>query len=68
MRGWREEENSDVVVTMSRADWNTLLISLGYATGGMGSPQRDQMLRFVDRLNVGNPHYVPYQKKEGEKT
>lgn len=57
------EENGQVVLTMSREDYETLLIWLGYYTGGVSQRggKIDEMLSFLNRLNQGNPNYTPYQ-------
>jgi hypothetical protein len=61
------EENGQVVLRMSREDYEGLLVWLGYATAqvaktGMGD--LDGFLTFLNRLNEGNPHYTPYQVEE----
>lgn len=43
------EENGQVVLTMSREDYERLLFDL------------TAMLEFMNRLNQGNPQYTPYQ-------
>jgi hypothetical protein len=58
------EENGQVILSMSREDFQMLLLYLGYATGGAVKyhwtpPAR--MLEFLNRINEGNPHYTPYQ-------
>ena len=61
------EENGQVILTMSRADYERLLIRLGMAAGyaakydaTMGQTLK-QDLDFLNRLNEGNPNYTPYQ-------
>jgi hypothetical protein len=61
-----QERDGEVILTMSREDYQMLLLVLGYATGGAiqqrwTSAQR--MFELTNRLNQGNPHYVPYQDK-----
>ena len=58
------EENGQVVLRMSREDYQTLLISLGYAMGGSFFVDRNHALEFLNRLNSGNLHYTPYQVEE----
>lgn len=58
------EENGQVVLRMSREDYQTLLISLGYTMGGSFWVERKHALEFLNRLNSGNPHYTPYQVEE----
>lgn len=57
------EENGQVVLRMSREDYEKLLLMLGAAFGrNIFEPYR--MLEFVNRLNEGNPNYMPYQVPE----
>jgi hypothetical protein len=59
------EENGQVVLTMSREDYERPLISLGYYTGGVlqrGGKIND-LLALMNRLNEGNPNYTPYEVK-----
>lgn len=60
------EENGKVVLTMSREDYEMLLIVLGYATGAAikddWTPVR-RMFELTNRLNKGNPSYRPYVVK-----
>lgn len=57
------EENDQVVLTMSREDYEALLIRLGISAAWMtaheGSWERE--FSFLNRLNSGNPNYTPYQ-------
>lgn len=55
------EENDQVILTMSREDYQTLLVVMGYAMGGSFWVERQAALKFLNRLNQGNPHYTPYQ-------
>ena len=57
------EENGQVILTMSREDYDKLLLLLGAGTAGMmnGGANLDSILDFVNRLNQGNPNYTPYQ-------
>jgi hypothetical protein len=72
-RIWRSpmysEKDNLVILTMSREDYDYLLIALGIAIGhAMKEGARpDNCLRFVNRLNSGNPHYTPYQVEAHEK-
>ena len=58
------EENGEVTLTMSRDDYDLVLMVLGYATGGAVKdgwiPPR-KLLELTNRLNGGNPRYAPYQ-------
>jgi hypothetical protein len=63
------EENDQVILTMSREDYNALIYKLGVAAGYAmidSKPQFAEDLKFMNRLNEGNPHYSPY-KVEAEK-
>ena len=58
------EENGQVTLTMSREDYQLMLIIFGAACGWMtlaraGNPGR--VLELLNRLNEGNPNYTPYQ-------
>jgi hypothetical protein len=58
------EENGQVVLTMPREDFETILMALGAFTVVMGRSDgtlhRNRMLRLLNRLNEGNPNYTPY--------
>lgn len=63
------EEGDQVVLTMSRADYDRLLILLGasivHAThGGKSLFTLDQIIGLLNRMNEGNPHFAPYQVEE----
>jgi hypothetical protein len=55
------ESNGQVILTMSREDYQTLLMALGAAHSLHLMGDTETMLAFVDRLNSGNPDYTPYQ-------
>jgi hypothetical protein len=57
------EENGQVVLTMSRGDYEILLIVLGYSFSSTLWVDRDAALRYINRLNEGNPNYTPYEVK-----
>jgi hypothetical protein len=57
-----------VVLTLSREDYDLVLMMLGMATGycvkeHSADPERalNKALALMNRLNEGNPHYTPYQ-------
>jgi hypothetical protein len=52
------EENGQVILTMSRTDFDMLLMMLGAGAGILGIKES---LLFVNRLNEGNPHFIPYE-------
>lgn len=57
------EENGQVVLTISREDYDRVLMRLGAALGSNFGQllNYDQELEFLNRLNEGNPNYTPYQ-------
>lgn len=61
------EENGQVVLTMSREDYEklSLILDLTYRLRFNDQPMPG-FQEFVNRLNSGNPNYTPYQV--GEKT
>jgi hypothetical protein len=59
MRGYSTNADGDVVLTMDRRDYETVLLALGYATGGEMMPRRS-MVELMNRLNDGNPEWRPY--------
>ena len=54
------EENGQVVLRMSREDYEIVLMALGAFTGMRGSSIAP-LLALMNRLNEGNPHHTPYQ-------
>jgi hypothetical protein len=63
------EEGDQVVLTISRDDYDLLLILLGASSvhaahGGKSLFTLDQILGLLNRLNQGNPRYTPYQVEE----
>jgi len=54
------EENGQVVLTMSREDYELILIAIGAFTG-LNLFQKGRLFAFMNRLNEGNPNYTPYQ-------
>lgn len=73
MRGYSENEDGHVVLTMSREDYANLLISLGMAAGcALGQSSRNdpsfgRMLAFVNRINQGNPNFTPYETPDDQR-
>jgi hypothetical protein len=53
-----QEKDNQVILTMSRDDWNFLLMCLGAATVTFGNPT----LMLANRLNLGNPDWTPYEE------
>jgi hypothetical protein len=65
------EENNQVVLTMSREDYELLLMVMGSAfgvakkfDGNLGLITADRVLGLTNRLNQGNPNYRPYEVAE----
>lgn len=66
------ETNSTVRITLTRDEFDLLLLSLGIAAG-MASEDNPKLFRSIFRLvnaiNDGNPNFTPYQiDPEPEKT
>jgi len=66
-----QEENGQVILTMSREDYERLIFRLGMAAGellvrrgGTFELELRKEFAFIDRLNSGNPNYTPYQVEE----
>ena len=62
------EKDGQVVLTMSREDYDLLLVVFAAATklsliGPMGNliVGPDEIIGLLNRLNQGNPEYRPYQ-------
>jgi hypothetical protein len=74
MRGYRENEEGDVVLTMSRQDFERVISLLATATGelacemkGLDPIQKREAIQRVqraialtDRINAGNPRWRQY--------
>lgn len=56
------EESNDVVLRMSRKDYDALMMNLGAM--GIYSYEPHKLHELLDRLNSGNPNYTPYQVGE----
>ena len=55
------EENDQVILTMSREDYDMLQMLLGYATSRATRRFKlDRIFELLNRLNQGNPNYTPY--------
>lgn len=52
------EKDGQVVLTMSREDYDIMLMALGAFTAY--SYDRERILALVNRLNEGNPNWMPY--------
>jgi hypothetical protein len=56
------EENGQVILTMSREDYELLVYGFGMLIGKSffgGSPHG--LIEYFNRLNSGNPNYTPYK-------
>lgn len=58
------EENGQVILSMSREDYDLLLLALGGFTLAAENAPAPRLLAFMNRLNEGNPNYTPYQVGE----
>ena len=60
------EKDGQVVLTMSREDYDWILFALGALAGGRARDGADTMpiVSLLNRLNQGNPNYTPYQVGE----
>ena len=56
-------EGDRVTLEMSRLDYATLLLAVGYKAGACADdkPRLYGWLDFVNRMNTGNPEYTPYE-------
>lgn len=65
---YREQQNGQIVITMSREDYQKLMMALGVASACFLA--RPDELKWVsalmNRLNSGNPHYTPYQVEDND--
>ncbi len=61
---YSENANGQVVLTLSREDYQLMLMLLGAGAAGARIVSGNRALAFLNRLNEGNPHYTPYQVDE----
>lgn len=61
-------EGDEVVLRMSREDYEHLLFLIASAHGKMFDSweSRPRELAFMNRLNSGNPNYTPYRTGEND--
>lgn len=62
-------ENGDsITIEMSRSDYDMMLVMLGMAAGVASRDTHKknlwQFMDFVNRLNAGNPRFIPYEIPE----
>jgi hypothetical protein len=56
-------ENGDTItIEMSRFDYNLLMMILGIASGRVAENEHQlwSVVEFTNRLNTGNPRFIPY--------
>lgn len=60
------QKNGNVVLTMSVADYQLVLMILGFCTAaamrGEGPLSPVDLVRLTNRLNEGNPGFTPYSE------
>ena len=63
------EQDGQVILTMSREDYDIVLMALGAFTALTWNKGKDDGRMFVllNRLNSGNPNYTPYQVEAEKK-
>ena len=60
------EENGQVVLRMSREDYQLVLMLLGAGVAGECIIKWDRACALLNRLNEGNPNYTPYQVEQSK--
>lgn len=55
------EENGQVIITMSREDYQRVLMLLGAGAASEKIISWNKSCALMNRLNEGNPNYTPYQ-------
>jgi hypothetical protein len=62
MRLGYNERDGLVVLAMTQADYENVLVALGFATGAaVSSSTRTFLVGLINRLNQGNPNFTPYE-------
>jgi hypothetical protein len=56
-------ENEQVILTLTRDEYDRLLLFMALLTGYLRTSESDlnPILSFLNRLNLGNPDWTPYQ-------
>lgn len=61
---YAEDQDGNVVITLNRQDYDSLLLCLGYAIGGATKDNAldiaNVFLRLANTVNQGNPDWRPY--------
>jgi len=59
-------DGDEVILRLSESDYHSLLFMLGAYAGAQpsGSIQFLHAMAFVNRLNEGNPNFIPYKLPE----
>jgi hypothetical protein len=62
---WKQEGET-VTLTMPVADWELMLVMLGWASTLSRNNQRTfwRCIALVNRINIGNPDFTPYEIPE----
>lgn len=62
---YSEDSNGDVLLRMTQDDYERVLMIFGMAAGaalqGKGMLNLDVILTTLNRINEGNPRYLPYR-------
>ena len=62
---YREDQDGTVIITLTHADYDKLLLCLGYASGSAMKEQEytiaDSFLELANSVNQGNPQWRPYE-------
>jgi hypothetical protein len=66
--GYSVTSSGNVVLRMTAEDYYMLLMALGMATGSAAKNGQDTKpwIELVNKLNEGNPDFVPYTMEEGK--
>lgn len=70
--GWKLTDEGHVSITITRDDWDAILILLGAGMTTIAPVDREARvatLALFNRLNAGNPNWAPYElPKDAEVT
>jgi hypothetical protein len=65
-RGWSLAPDGDVVLKMTKDDWEKVLLRLGCACGALPPETLHESLALLNRLCAGNPDFTPYGAPEAK--